>query len=78
MRLVFRKENPPSPKRFIGVGYQDKGSRLDPSIHGTPKWQEVASCLNLGGEAQIEYSPRDPPEIFPNLRFGKSGLYLQI
>lgn len=30
------------PKRFIGVGYKDKGSRRDPAFDGSPSWQEVA------------------------------------
>lgn len=31
------------PKRFIGVGYKDKGSRRDPAYDGSPSWQEVAT-----------------------------------
>lgn len=31
------------PKRYIGVGYRDKGNRRDPAVDGTPSWQEVAN-----------------------------------
>jgi len=31
------------PKRFIGVGYKDKGSWRDPAFDGSPGWQSVAS-----------------------------------
>lgn len=34
------------PVRFIGIGYRDKGSRRDPALDGTPRWQEVATFLN--------------------------------
>jgi len=30
------------PKRFIGVGYKDKGTKRDPAIDGSPNWKEVA------------------------------------
>jgi len=41
------------PKRFIGVGYKDKGSRRDPAYDGTPSWQEVASYFaNLERESE--------------------------
>jgi hypothetical protein len=29
------------PKRYIGVGYRDKGSKKMPHLDGTPCWQEV-------------------------------------
>lgn len=35
-------QNPP-PKRFIGVGYRDKGTARVDSIDGSPSWQQVAS-----------------------------------
>lgn len=31
------------PKRFMGVGYRDKGHRRNKAVDGTPAWQEVAS-----------------------------------
>lgn len=31
------------PKRFMGIGYRDKGTRRDPAKDGSPSWQEVAS-----------------------------------
>jgi hypothetical protein len=35
--------NPPKlkPKRVIGVGYRDKGTRRDTAYDGSPSWQEV-------------------------------------
>jgi len=32
-------------KRYIGVGYKDKGHRRDPAWDGSPSWQEVAVKL---------------------------------
>jgi hypothetical protein len=32
----------PPPKRFIGVGYKDKGTCRDPAFDGTPGWQFYA------------------------------------
>jgi len=37
------------PKRYIGVGYRDKGSRKNLAYDGSPSWQEVASADYLGG-----------------------------
>jgi len=34
-------------KRYIGVGYKDKGRRRDPAYDGSPSWQDVASRGNL-------------------------------
>lgn len=31
------------PKRFIGIGYRDKGTAKDPAEDASPRWQEVAS-----------------------------------
>jgi hypothetical protein len=31
------------PKRFVGVGYKDSGSRKDVAFDASPSWQEVAS-----------------------------------
>lgn len=42
--IVLRSQlSPPKikPKRFIGVGYKDKGSRRNPAKDGSPSWQEV-------------------------------------
>jgi len=30
-------------KRFIGIGYRDKGAARKPEIDGSPSWQEVSS-----------------------------------
>lgn len=44
---------PIPPKRFIGVGYKDKGTRRDPAWDGTPRWQETATYFaNLEREAE--------------------------
>jgi hypothetical protein len=32
----------PQPKRFIGVGYKDKGTCRDPAYNGSPGWQFYA------------------------------------
>jgi hypothetical protein len=37
------------PKRFIGIGYRDKGSIRNLAYDGSPPWQEVASSLNYSG-----------------------------
>jgi len=45
-RLVFNDTVLPRrapPKPYIGIGYKDKGSRREPAIDGSPKWQEVAT-----------------------------------
>lgn len=31
------------PKRFIGVGYKDKGSRREPALDGSPGWEEIGT-----------------------------------
>jgi hypothetical protein len=35
----------PIAKRFIGVGYRDKGNCRSVSQDGTPSWQEYASAI---------------------------------
>jgi len=40
------------PKRYIGVGYKDKGSRKNDAYDGTPTWQEVAYSLQTESEKQ--------------------------
>jgi len=45
-RLVFKDTILPRrtpPKAYIGIGYKDKGSRREPALDGSPKWQEVAT-----------------------------------
>lgn len=37
-----RRVRRPPPRRFVGVGYRDKGSRRNPATDATPSWQEVA------------------------------------
>jgi hypothetical protein len=47
-------------KAYIGIGYKDKGSRREPALDGSPKWQEVATYhANL--EAELE-NPRTSSE----------------
>lgn len=40
-RLLERKAV--SPKRVVGVGYNDHGNRKEVALDGSPSWQEVAS-----------------------------------
>jgi len=40
------RPNPP-PKRWIGVGYRDKGSARNLAEDGSPSWQEVAMSLTV-------------------------------
>lgn len=35
------------PRRFVGVGYRDKGNAGNAALDGSPSWQEVASATNL-------------------------------
>lgn len=43
----------PPPKRFIGVGYKDKGTCRDPAFDGSPGWQFYARYFaNLEREAE--------------------------
>lgn len=46
--LIPPKRNP--IKRYVGVGYQDKGSRRDTANDGTPRWQEVAGRIDDNGK----------------------------
>jgi hypothetical protein len=43
INLNSTKKSP--PKRYIGVGYKDKGQYRDEAFDGSPDWQEVASQL---------------------------------
>jgi hypothetical protein len=44
LKVINRQlRSSPPPKRFIGVGYQDKGTCRDISKDSSPSWQEVAS-----------------------------------
>jgi len=46
-RLSQHKFSNIPPKRYIGVGYKDKGSRRIISFDGSPSWQEIASSSRL-------------------------------
>jgi len=52
-RLVFKDTLLPRrapAKAYIGIGYKDKGSRREPALDGSPKWQEVATYFgNIEG-----------------------------
>jgi hypothetical protein len=57
--VEIRLRNPLAPpkalpqKRFIGVGYRDKGNRRDPAQDGSPSWQQVAT-------SEVMRSKEDP------------------
>jgi len=55
----------PPPKRFIGVGYKDKGTCRDPAYDGTPGWQFFARHFaNLEREAEELDSSNSFPDEF--------------
>jgi len=43
LRNPLKPQKALPPKRYIGVGYKDKGNRRDPAINGSPSWQDVAN-----------------------------------
>jgi hypothetical protein len=44
----FSVQRPPTPpKRFIGIGYRDKGSARDKAWDGSPHWTEVAMSTRI-------------------------------
>jgi hypothetical protein len=45
----------PPPKRFVGVGYQDKGTCREVSFDSSPSWQVVASSRSV--DEQCPYVP---------------------
>jgi len=49
--LGLKKRLP--PKRFLGVGYRDKGTAKDPAVDGSPSWRKVAR-VNAETERVIE------------------------
>lgn len=53
-------------KRWIGVGYRDKGSAKDKAIDASPSWQSVATVA-----AGLE---RETGDLVQNVREAKSGL----
>jgi hypothetical protein len=62
------------PPRFIGVGYKDKGSRRNPALDGSPRWQDVASRIPTSNTPKLETSglilnpPRAKTEVSDLLR----------
>jgi len=62
-RLIFKDVLFPRKapaKAYIGIGYKDKGSRREPALDGSPKWQEVATYFaNL---ESAEDNPRTSSE----------------
>lgn len=61
-RVLFRNPLAPipksPPKRYIGVGYKDKGARRDPAWDGSPKWQDVASQSGFTDRVTLEDQTR--------------------
>jgi hypothetical protein len=57
------------PKKIIGVGYKDKGTRRNNAEDGSPSWKEVASYFSYKErEAEDSGFPSlDSPEIEDNL-----------
>jgi hypothetical protein len=53
-------------KRWIGVGYRDKGSAKDKAIDASPSWQSVATVA-----AGLE---RETGDLVQNVREAKTGL----
>jgi hypothetical protein len=41
-------------KRFVGVGYKDKGNRRDPAVDGSPSWQEVATSSKMRNFVSVQ------------------------
>lgn len=69
--LIFREPqgvptNTLPAKRWIGVGYRDKGSAKDKAIDASPSWQSVATVA-----AGLE---RETGDLVQNVREAKSGL----
>jgi hypothetical protein len=70
---VYLKRKSP-PKRAIGIGYRDKGSRRNLAKDGSPSWQEVNSATpgipkwkkDLDNVETIEDIQRIFVEIFPD------------
>jgi hypothetical protein len=53
-------------KRYIGVGYKDKGTLKNKASDGSPGWTEVAVDERFRRQAsKIEYSLTNPPAFFP-------------
>lgn len=59
------------PKRYIGVGYRDKGTAREPHLDGSPRWQEVASYVSsLEREVkELLHELKTHREVGPRLRF---------
>lgn len=55
-------------KRFIGVGYKDKGNMKIPHLDGTPSWQEVAGI-------ELDLPQRSPDDEFSYIRRLKTEPY---
>jgi hypothetical protein len=63
-RILFRNplapQRPPPPKRYMGVGYKDKGARRDPAWDGSPRWQDVAAVTAFSDETVLEQNEGQP------------------
>jgi hypothetical protein len=56
------------PKRFIGVGYRDKGNKRNVAEDGSPRWEEV---YNPEKDKEVELSPMQKQflgAVFGNFR----------
>jgi len=65
-RLTMKQS---STKKFIGVGYRDKGSARIESFDGNPSWQTIASCHN----DKVSVRRSKPPDLgtqFSRIRCG--------
>jgi hypothetical protein len=54
VRSPARKRKYRVPKRYIGVGYRDKGNMKNKAEDGTPCWQEVCSALRSEEETELQ------------------------
>jgi hypothetical protein len=56
LQIEYYKREPQKfpPKRFVGVGYSDKGCSRVKSYDGSPTWQEVSSDFDFQ-ESNIKY-----------------------
>lgn len=55
-------------KRYIGVGYRDKGTASIPSENGSPSWQTVAQRIDTGSPNDPEPIPKVPIGVISPLR----------
>ena len=44
------------PKRYVGVGYRDQGSRRNVAYDGSPSWQEVATSAIMRDSQENQHN----------------------